>query len=430
LFDFRRITIQDTVDHLQEICSKENITADPDALHLIAQKSEGCMRDSLSILDKIVSFTNGRLTYRNTLDHLNILDYDYYFRVMEAVQRQDMAEVLLIVDDILQKGFEGDNFIGGMAEFIRDLLVCRDEKVIQLLEISANLKERYKTLATTMNAALLVSALQLLTDAEINYRQARNKRLLVEITMIKLCYLEQAVSLVSNELTGEVVKKKLTEPAVTQKLRAAFPRPLQAGSTAVPAHPPQEAKLTIVEEKAVPAADIAAAKAGTPATSVPAVADQEPAGNNRLTGLKNLRSKISRQSAANTPVSIVPITPAALEEKWEEYARKLQATNRQNVASNLLNARVMLTGEEEITIVSKNIIQQKFIEEEKIDIAEFLKQALQHPQLILVMQLDEETQEATAMPVVLSGKEQYLRMIEKYPLIKELKDKLNLEIDY
>ncbi|MES1225787.1 MAG: DNA polymerase III subunit gamma/tau, partial [Bacteroidota bacterium] len=135
IFDFKRITVNDTVDHLQEICDNEEINAEKPALQVIAQKSEGCMRDALSILDKIVSFTNGELTYKNTLEHLNILDADYYFKLMDAMQQQNLADAMLLYDDINCKGFEGDLVLNGFAEFIRNLLVCKDEKVANLLEV-------------------------------------------------------------------------------------------------------------------------------------------------------------------------------------------------------------------------------------------------------------------------------------------------------
>ncbi|RYF86517.1 MAG: DNA polymerase III subunit gamma/tau, partial [Chitinophagaceae bacterium] len=135
IFDFKRITINDTVEHLEEICGKESIKAEKAGLQVIAQKSEGCMRDALSIMDKIVSFTNGELTYHNTLEHLNILDADYYFKLIDSMEQQDLAGALLLFDDINRKGFEGDMVMNGFAEFIRNLLVCKDEKVAALLEV-------------------------------------------------------------------------------------------------------------------------------------------------------------------------------------------------------------------------------------------------------------------------------------------------------
>src|SRR4029078_12570855 len=143
IFDFKRITNQDTVIHLQEICEKENIKADKVALHIIAQKSEGCLRDALSILDKILSFTNGELTYSKQLEHLNILDEDYYFKLMDAMQEQDISGAILMYDEINRKGFDGDLVINGFAEFTRNILVSKDARVAMLLEVAEDFKQKY-----------------------------------------------------------------------------------------------------------------------------------------------------------------------------------------------------------------------------------------------------------------------------------------------
>ena len=206
IFDFKRITNSDTVEHLQEICNKEGIKADKAALHVIAQKSEGCMRDSLSILDKIVSFTNGAVTYTNTLEHLNILDEDYYFKLLDYLQQQDLSSALLMYDEINRKGFEGDTVLDGFAEFLRNLLVSRDAKVAMLLEVAEDFKQKYLQTAQKIPAAYIISALNILNEAELNYKQSRNKRLHVELTIIKLSYLQQALELVNND--GVVSKKK------------------------------------------------------------------------------------------------------------------------------------------------------------------------------------------------------------------------------
>jgi len=175
IFDFKRITLNDTVEHLQEICGKEDIKADKTSLQLIAQKSEGCMRDALSILDKIVSFSNGEVNYQNTLEHLNILDADYYFKLIECMQQQDLAGAMLLYDDINRKGFEGDMVLNGFSEFIRNLLVCKDEKSAELLEAVKGFRERYISMAKNISAAYLVSALNILNETEINYKAARKE---------------------------------------------------------------------------------------------------------------------------------------------------------------------------------------------------------------------------------------------------------------
>jgi DNA polymerase-3 subunit gamma/tau len=457
IFDFKRITIQDTVDHLQEICQKESIQAEPDALHLVAQKTDGCMRDSLSTLDKIVSFTGGHLTYQNTLEHLNILDYDYFFRVMDAVLQQDIAGALLIFDEILQKGFEGDNFLNGWAEFLRNLLMCKEEKVLHLLEVSGNLKDRYKQLSGKISPAWLITALHLLNDTEINYRLARNKRLHVEMALIKLCYLQQAVTLVSDDQSGEVVKKKLVPDGATpQQLRAPFAQaaPRSAGKPATTASiaENESARLTI-ETPAAPAAR--ATQAAPPVTNTPAPAAQATAttpaappvtaaprseapapaakpagGGSKLTGLAAMKEALAARQQQTPVKQAIAITQGALAVYWEEFIDVFRQANKMTVVSNLQLAVVKLLAPEEIGIVSRNIVQFRFMEEEKLAISDFFKRKFNNPAIILTLQLDESQQTQDIGPAPMSSREQFQAMIDKYPLVKELKDKLNMELDF
>src|SRR4026207_1991098 len=247
IFDFKRITIQDTVDHLQDIAKKENVQTDEAGLQLIAQRSEGCMRDALSILDKIVSFTGGNVTYSNTLEHLNILDADYYFKLIDCMLNQDLAGAMLLYDDIDKKGFEGDMVLNGFAEFIRNLLVCKDEKVAGLLEAVESFREKYISSAKNIAPSFLVSALNIINEAEINYKAARNKRLHVELVLIKLCYLQQAIELSAD--AGGISKKKVVETSLA--FRTAAIKQLKIETNKTTDHRPQstakqsEAKLVI-----------------------------------------------------------------------------------------------------------------------------------------------------------------------------------------
>ncbi len=207
IFDFNRITIKDIVEHLADICVKEEIQSETEALHLIAQKSEGCMRDALSIMDKIASFSNDKITYASTVEHLNILDYDYYFRLVESLMMQDLSSVLLLFDEINSKGFEGDMFMQGMTEHFRNLLMCKDVRVAKLLDLPEKIKATYYTQANQLSQAYLVNALSILNASEIQYKQSRNKRLHVELALIKLNHLPQAIQIMSDE-EGGLVKKK------------------------------------------------------------------------------------------------------------------------------------------------------------------------------------------------------------------------------
>jgi DNA polymerase III subunit gamma/tau len=207
IFDFNRITTKDTVNHLAEICEKEEMTCEKEALHLIAQKSEGCMRDALSIMDKIASFSNDQITYAATVEHLNILDYDYYFKLIELLMLQDMGGVMLLFDEINSKGFEGDMFMNGLAEHFRNLLMCKDARVAGLLDLPENIKASYFHQANQVHQNYIINALSVLNQAEVTYKQARNRRLHVELTLIRLNYLSQAIQLLQDE-QGNLLKKK------------------------------------------------------------------------------------------------------------------------------------------------------------------------------------------------------------------------------
>ena len=186
---------------------KESVTFEKEALHLIAQKSEGCMRDALSIMDKIASFSNHQITYSSTVEHLNILDYDYYFRLLESLMIQDMSAVMLLYDEINSKGFEGDMFMDGFSEHLRNLLMCKDARVARLLDLPDNIKKKYYDQAGTIQQNYIINALSVLNQAEIQYKQARNRRLHVELALIRLNYLQQAVQLLSDE-DASLLKKK------------------------------------------------------------------------------------------------------------------------------------------------------------------------------------------------------------------------------
>src|SRR5690606_21112599 len=180
-----------TVQHLQAIADKEDIKTEEAALHIIAQKSEGCMRDALSILDRIAGFTDNQLTYASTMEHLNMLDADFYFSLVDYFLSQNVSEALLALDEVIQKGFEGSMIISGAAEHFRNLLLCKDQRMAALLDVPDAHKAIYFEKAHQTPPSFILSALNLLNDAEIQYKNSSNKRLFVEMCLIKLCFLQQ-----------------------------------------------------------------------------------------------------------------------------------------------------------------------------------------------------------------------------------------------
>ena len=186
VFDFQRINNGDIVGHLHYIAKQEGISAEDDALHTIAQKADGGMRDALSIFDQIVSFSGNTITYKNVIDNLNILDFEFYFKVTDLIVEQNASGALLLFNKVLEKGFDGHNFIVGIASHFRDLLVASNPQTLSLLETSENLKERYLSQAGKCNAEFLLDALQLLADVDFRYKTSKNQRLLVEVCLMQL----------------------------------------------------------------------------------------------------------------------------------------------------------------------------------------------------------------------------------------------------
>ena len=189
IYDFSRISISDTVEHLQYVASSENVTTEVEALNVIAQKSDGGMRDALSIFDQVVSFTGGDVTYKAVIENLNVLDYEYYFKLTESILTNNVLDCLLLLNDILNKGFEGSNIITGIASHFRDLLVCKDAKTVELFEVGASIRDRYVTTSQKCSNEFLYKAIEIANECDLNYRLSKNKKLLIELTLIRLCQL-------------------------------------------------------------------------------------------------------------------------------------------------------------------------------------------------------------------------------------------------
>jgi len=432
IFDFKRITINDTVAHLQEICDKEEIKADKPALQVIAQKSEGCMRDALSILDKISSFTNNQITYQNTLEHLNILDADYYFKLIEAMQQQNLADAMLLYDDINKKGFEGDMVLNGFAEFIRNLLVCKDERVAQLLEAVESFKEKYVTASKKINTAYLISALNVLNETEINYKAARNKRLHVELALIKLCYLQQAIELTgSGEVSG---KKKVAETSKAVAFRNIAPIEIsrkkenaKIAETLLENTGANRAKLLIetkpsiekiLVEENTEAYSNAAEQISKPATAMPT-----------LGTLSKLRQEVAGRQQSVNQDGIKPLTEKELTDAWEQYTQLLRL-NKNSALPSFERAARQIINDSLFEIIANNNLEQKFIEQEKRNLSTYLQKIFNNKAITFSVIVNENNIQQQPTERTLNKREQFQIIAEQYPLVKELKDRLRLELDY
>lgn len=424
IFDFKRITTNDTVKHLEEICEKEAIKAERTALQVIAQKSEGCMRDALSILDKIVSFTAGELDYANTLEHLNILDAEFYFKLLQCMQEQDLSGAMLLYDEINRKGFEGDVVLNGFAEFIRNLLVCKDEKAAGLLEVVESFKDKYVSTAKNVSAPLLVSALNILNETEINYKAARNKRLHVELAIIKLCYLQQAIE-ISSGGSGLSKKKRIDGP-VAYKTKSITPFAPEVKTS-------PGAKLIIETSSA----ELSIAKEATPGYEKPTAAvtekitpvQQAPAKSTRITALDKIRQQYLSDSAELMEAIEPPLAQESLMQVWDEYTNLIK--NEKNPASHSFEVAVLrIIDGDSFEIVVADFIEKQFIEKERNRLFEFLQNKLDRKNIKFALVVEEKERIIHPDEIVLSSKEQFQKMIETYPMVLELKNRLKLDLDY
>ena len=415
IFDFKRITINDTVDHLRSIVKNEKIEAEKAALHVIAQKSEGCLRDALSILDKIVSFTDGHLKYANTLEHLNILDEDYYFKLIDFMQKQELPESMILFDEIMQRGFEGDTFLDGFSEFLRNILISKDKKSAALLEVAEDFKEKYKKYAREISLGWVLGALNIVSESIINYKLSRNKKLHVEMALIKLTYLAQAVDLVEG---GEIAKKKLTDSKIIAFRNLKY----------IPVKEYDEKPVKKISEKATlviqePKPEIITKSQPSPVAEV--IVAEKPAPKKKLSSLDKIREKISEETRSNT---FVDLSNENINIAWNEFIEKLEADKKHSTVTNFKTAEVYFADENKIEIKVNSGFHQKYIESERSNLIDHLQKFFNNNTLNYQFLMVEIEGENIDRP--LTKKEQLQIIMEQYPMVKKLKEGLHLELDF
>lgn len=395
------------------------------------------MRDALSILDKIVSFSNGALTYENTLEHLNILDEAYFFKLLDHLTKQDLTQAMLLYDEINQKGFEGDMVLYGLASFIRNLLVCKDPASAKLLESIEGWREQYISVAKEISTPYLVSALNLLNEAEIQFKMARNKRLHVEMAIIKLNFLQQAIELSMED--SQVVKKKLVDSHYPIRLKKIIP----LSNSVVTA----EAKLIIEQQPAVSRATVtkttqaaepiiaaaepitAAAQLSKEENSVPTNKTPTEKGSNKNL-LAVLQNKYGEKYKIEEVIDSIPLTMEDLKKCWDDFTLTLETALKHSAASTFKLAQLDIENETHFTITVPALTAQKFVEQERMNVLEkvwehFHNRAIQFSILVAASE-----KEDVPLHLSLNSKQKYERIAAQYPLVQELKTRLNLEIYY
>ena len=432
IYDFNRISITDTVYHIKYVAAQEGVSIDENALNIIAQKSDGGMRDALSIFDQLVSFSGNNITYQSVIENLNVLDYEYYFRLVNHALAGNVSEVLLIFNEVMNKGFDAHHFITGFSSHLRDVLVSKDPATIQLLEVGADIGERYKQQAATAPVDFLYAALNLSNECDLNYRLSKNKRLLVELALIKI-----------SQLTG-VKKKALTDEEVIPLLKI----------TPSPA-PERSKKETTLEERSAQTASVESVSSGSAtSTEVEKKEAETKTGGGpvaeettsetpvvKKTVRKPSDSPVKSQAPVSisitsfkteTPESAVVSEPTQttstedfsdeeLTAKWNEYTKREELdTATKAFLENHLPAKL---DERTIEVLVDNRFQEK--ELLKMDLLSFLRKELNNNEIRFKIDLKPETE----FKKYQTPQEIYKRMATDFPVLEKLRKKLDMEID-
>ena len=429
IYDFNRIGIKDTIDHLQYVAKLEHINAEPEALTVIAQKADGGMRDALSIFDQVVSFTGGNITYKSVIENLNVLDYEYYFKLTDLLLENKVPESMLLFNDVLKKGFDGSHFITGLSSHFRDLLVSKDPSTLQLLEVGAGIRDRYKEQAQKCDQKFLYRAMKLCNDCDLNYRASKNKRLLVELTLIQCAQLTLPDA---DDVSGGRGPKKILKPLFTQ----------QAASTAATQSQPQ-AKTAAAQTAAtaVPQPQ-GTSTAGSMNASRPSPLPQTreekkiPVFKAGSLGI-SLRRPLHEQQAAEKQEAKAASTAAQndatyedyifnekdLDYYWREFAAALPKEEKANSA-RMMNMHPHLLNDTTFEVTVDNDMVEKYMVQLIPSVQNHLRERLHNRKITMTVRVSAPTENIRAYSHV----ERFQMMSKKNPNLLKLKEALGLEL--
>lgn len=431
IFDFNRIQQQDISNHLAQIAKKENIVAEEEALQLIAQKADGGLRDALSMFDLIVTFSsNNQISYKTTIDNLHILDYDYYFRMTSYLLNGDIAQTLLTFDEILRKGFDGHNFVVGLSEHFRNLMVCKDAATLKLLQLSESIQKKYLAQADQSSLSFLLSALNIGSQCDLNYKASKNQRLHVELSLMKMAHIQSTLSLAK---FGQMAKKKTD--SVSESPESA------------PTHQPNpvvEVPITRVEavvELAVASQATALATPPLAEVAVPQPIVQEPSSNGAYKPSTKLKSTIrlgnigtaTEEEVSQKPKEVQkeavtsrnPFTLEQLKAAWNEFAAQKEAQGKQNEFV-ILDREITMKDATTIFIQLDHVVQMEQIGYLRVELLGFLKRKLQNSDI----QLEAEIAVQENRKMIYTSQDKFTYLSGKHPVLSELKQTFGLDVDY
>ena len=447
IYDFNRISVEDTVNHLSYVASKEGITAEPEALNVIAMKADGGMRDALSIFDQVVSFTGGNITYKSVIDNLNVLDYEYYFRLTDCFLENKVSDALLLFNDILNKGFDGSHFITGLSSHFRDLLVGKDPVTLPLLEVGASIRQRYQEQAQKCPLPFLYRAMKLCNECDLNYRISKNKRLLVELTLIQVAQLTTE----GDDVSGGRGPTKTIKPIFTQP--AAAQQPQVASATQVQQAPVHSSPSSVTTQAAngttaqhpqasaavqpgAPASPGAASSAPSQGAGVAQTAKEErkiPVMKMSSLGvsIKNPQRDQVSQNAATTygpkvqqPEEDFMFNDRDLNYYWQEYAGQLPKEQDALAKRMQMLRPALLNNSTTFEVVVDNEFAAKDFTALIPELQDYLRGRLKNSKVMMTVRVSEATE--TVRPV--GRVEKFQMMAQKNQALMQLKDEFGLEL--
>jgi DNA polymerase-3 subunit gamma/tau len=417
IFDFKRIQIADIANHLAYVAKNEGIEAEQEALHIIAQKADGALRDALSIFDQIISFCGDKLTYQAVIQNLNILDYDYYFKVTDALYNADIPSALNGFNEILNNGFDGHHFINGLGMHFRNLLVAKDPTTLSLLEVGDSIKQRYLEQSNTWEQHHLLKALELCNKVDLNYRMSKNQRLLVEITLMQICGVK--------EISQTTEKKTFVVKKQTENQLKETPKPLLSDNSTPTFNKTQEK----VVEKVIEKPEIDLPKESK--KSIKIVNFKDNLENKTISINIGSEEKKQEEETSQTThlenLNTKDFTQENLNSCWQKFASEKQNDGKHNLLSILRDKKAILGDDYNICVSLDNKVQEEVLNEERSNILGYLKSKLENDKITLKIDIKPIKEEEIK---AYTPEDKFKKMAEKNPHLLTLKEGFDLEINF
>ncbi len=409
IFDFKSIGMNDIISHLEYVSKSEGINAEKDALHIVAQKAGGSLRDSLSMFDRLVDSTDLSISYKSVIENLNILDHDYYLKITNQIISNDVSSVMLTINEILQNGFDAHQFIMGLASHLRDLLVCKDPQTLVLLDKGEELKSKYLSQSENCELSFLIKALRMCNKCDVEYRASKNQRLLVELTLLKMTTIGQFVSEKKNNNSQIIAPAKQVEVKIKQEIVEEVPVIEVLHKTV-----DQVEKVEVVVEEKV---------------EVKTVVKQEPlrrVRKSRFSLSDVMDDKKEVETELNAPKKSENFTESRMREVWMLFAEKINKEGKMNLFITLTSSDPTLEEETLINLKISNDAQEKILDENKIELMDHLRTSLNNDFISLKTELSEDKKS----DVPYTPKDKFIKMTEENPHLNTLQQKLGLDPDY